>query len=115
MFSLTIFRFGEGIRLAEAERRERDERARVEAADRLKRPFADADINTIKDMIKAKTGKRPRFNGREQLLDILEYANSADDVDSGDLNTFHFDKSIKLTFLYALSLWSEINLNQINK
>ena len=95
LFFFAILRFGEGIRRAEAERRERDERARQEAAERLKRPFADADINTIKDLIKAKTGKRPRFNGREQLLDILEYANSADDVDSGDLSTFCFVVKMK--------------------
>ena len=49
----------------------------------MKHPYADADINTIKFMIKAKNGRRPRFNGREQLLDILEHANSADVIDSG--------------------------------
>ena len=43
-------------------------------------------VNT--DMITAKTGKISRFNGQEQLLDILEYVNSADDVDLGDLSTF---------------------------
>lgn len=32
------------------------------------RTFADADINTIKNMIKAKKGTKPRFNEREQLL-----------------------------------------------
>ena len=55
----------------EANRREREERARKEAAERLKRPFVDANINTIK----AKAGTRLRFNVRDQLLDILEYAN----------------------------------------
>ena len=68
----------------------REERAREEAAERLKRPFADADINTIKDAIKAKTGTRPRFHGRDQLLDILEYANSADEINSGDKNIVDF-------------------------
>ena len=60
----------------EANRREREERARKEAAERLKRPFVDANINTIK----AKAGTRPRFNVRDQLLDILEYANSDDEI-----------------------------------
>ena len=72
-----------GILQAEADRRARDERAREEAAERLKRPFADADINTIKDKIKANTGTRPRFNRQEHLLDISEFANTTDDIDSG--------------------------------
>ena len=74
-----------GILQAEADRRARDERAREEAAERLKRPFADVHINTIKNMIKEKTETKPRFNGREQLLDILEFANSTDDIDQGDV------------------------------
>ena len=40
--TFAILRFGEGIRQAEADRHERDERAREEAAERLKCLFVDA-------------------------------------------------------------------------
>ena len=75
--------------------RERDDRDRKEAAQRLMRPYANADINTIKNVIRAKTGKRPRFKGGKQLLDILEYAISADDVDSGYRNIFDINYKMK--------------------
>ena len=46
--TFAILRFGEGIRQAEADRHERDERAREEAAERLKYLFVDANNNNIK-------------------------------------------------------------------
>ena len=49
-------RFGQGIRHAEIERQERDQQARVMAAENQKRPFEDADVNTIKDRIKELKG-----------------------------------------------------------
>ena len=66
------YRFGEGIRSAEAERRANNEKARNLAAESQKRPLEDEDISVIKDAIKQRIGTRPRFNGKEQLLDILE-------------------------------------------
>ena len=65
------------------ERRNREEEARASAAEGQKRPFEDADINTIKDCIKEITGKRPRFNEKQQLLDILEFVSSSNDGVTG--------------------------------
>ena len=48
-------RFGQGIRHAEIERQERDQQACVMAAENQKRPFEDADVDTIKDRIKELT------------------------------------------------------------
>ena len=50
-------RFGQGIRHAEIERREWDQKACAMAAKNQKRPFEDADVNTIKDRIKELKGK----------------------------------------------------------
>ena len=71
--------------MAEAERRENEAKERSLAAERQKRPLEDADVNTIKDAIKEHTGKRVRFSGKEQLLDILEIAQDSDKSDEGNL------------------------------
>ena len=76
--------------MAEAERRENEANARSLAAERQKRPLEDADVNTIKDAIKEHTGKRVRFSGKEQLLDILEVAQDTDDCDQGRLKPDFF-------------------------
>ena len=76
-------RFGQGIRHAEIERRERDQQACAMAAENQKRPFEDADVDTIKDRIKELTEKRPRFSGKEQLLDILEFVSTAEETQIG--------------------------------
>ena len=76
-------RFGQGIRHAEIEHQEHDQQARVMAAENQKRPFEDADVNTIKDRIKELTGKRPRFSEKEQLLNILEFVSTTEETQIG--------------------------------
>ena len=75
---------------AEADRRSRNEHAREEAAERLKRPFADADIDTIKDMTKQRRERDHASTGENNCFDILEFANTTDDIDSGYVNIVSF-------------------------
>ena len=51
--------------------REDEQRERQEAVDRQQRPYTEMDVNQIKDLIKERTGKKPRFTGKDQLVDIL--------------------------------------------
>ena len=95
-------RFGQGICHAEIERQERDQQARVMAAENQKRPFEDADVNTIKDRIKELTGKRPRFSEKEQLLNILEFVSTTEETQIGmiyinTLNSLFFSLQAKQT------------------
>ena len=93
-------RFGQGIRHAEIERRERDQQACAMAAENQKRPFEDADVDTIKDCIEELTGKR--FSGKEQLPNILEFVSTAEGTQIGmiyinSLNSLFFSLQAKQT------------------
>ena len=95
-------RFGQGIRHAEIKRQECDQQARVMAAENQKRPFEDADVDTIKDRIKELTGKRPRFSEKEQLLNILEFVSTTEETQIGmiyinSLNSLFFSLQAKQT------------------
>ena len=72
------------------------------AAENQKRPFEDADVNTIKDRIKELTGKRPRFSEKEQLLNILEFVSTTEETQIGmiyinTLNSLFFSLQAKQT------------------
>ena len=113
---MTLQRFTEGIRNAEADRRTRDQEARTLAAESQKRPHEDEDINTLKDRIKEKTGKRPRFNGKEQLLDILEHVNSTEMTEAGGTSmelekNRHFESNAYLECYSSLSAYWDLRDN----
>ena len=96
--------------MAEAQRRENEARERSLAAERQKRPLEDADVGTIKDAIKEHTGKRVRFSGKDQLLDILEIAQD-DDRDQGKRRHEIILRRMHLTHWTNWNNFSTIGLN----
>ena len=49
----------------------REEASRAEAAARQRGPYHSLTIEELKSKIKDRTGKRVRYTGKDQLIDIL--------------------------------------------
>ena len=66
-----IHRFGVGLKEREQQRQTAEENARQEAGNRQRGANDDLTVDELKTLIQRRTGKRPRFTSKEQLLDIL--------------------------------------------
>ena len=64
-------RFSCGIKEREAQQRITEESSRAEAAARQRGPYDSLTIEELKNRIKERSGKRLRFTGKQQLIDIM--------------------------------------------
>ena len=74
LFSYNFFfpsRISIKMKEREAMRRANESEARMAAVARQKGPYHDLDVVELRNCIQQRTGKRPRYSSKVQLMDIL--------------------------------------------